>query len=111
MDHELQTTTADDTQALTHHDPLAALLSDWHAHLDALVGAGELATTSRATYRVGFAKFAAWLLETGRTTTAESLRDWKKYLLGVEDTKGKPKVAAKPASVNIWLSGVRAFYA
>lgn len=98
----IQTTTADNGSELKPFDPLAGLIADWHAYLNTAVAAGELATTSRTTYKTGFAKFAAWLLETGSTATTGSVRDWKAALLAAGN---------KPASVNVWLAGVRAFYA
>jgi len=98
----LDLNTTDTAGALATLDPLAALVADWHAHLDSLVASGELATTSRATYRIGFNKFAAWLMETGRVANAESVRAWKGALMAG---------GAKPASVNVWLAGVRSFYA
>ncbi len=73
---------------------------NWHNHLDLLVRTGELADASRRTYEEGARRFMDWC--TTRAVTDEIIREW------LADMRG---AGFKPATVNTWLSGLRAFFA
>lgn len=87
-------------QAVTEGADVAALVDDWRAALALQVQAGEISDTTRQTYAHGMGKFLAWAEGRG-TVTADTLREWKAALLGD---------GHRPASVNTWLAGVRAFF-
>jgi integrase len=89
-------------------DPIGAALAghrhpvaDWHAHLARLVAAGDLAATSATTYRAGMRRFTDWHRAHGLSVNADTVADWKGAMLA----------KARPASVNVWLAGVKSFYA
>lgn len=76
------------------------ILEQWHTHLALQVSAGTISQDTANTYRRGMGKFTAWLSE--RTPNADSILEWMAYL----KTQGN-----KPAAINAWLGGVRAFFA
>lgn len=83
-------------------DVLASLLDDWHAWLVAQVENGDLSAATATTYRNGIARFLRWQQQTGApATNGKVFGDFK---LALRET-------ASPASVNVWLAGVRSFFA
>lgn len=100
MSNETALTTAAQTYALT--DSTAALVGDWHTHLDRLAGAGDLSAASVATYRRGLARFLDWCIDHAHPTIDSALLlDWK---------ASEKQAGSSPAAINTWLAGVRAFY-
>lgn len=84
-------------------DQVQALLRDWAAHLDLLLASGEISAATCQAYRRGWDKFWGWLLEQEVSLVdADIIRRWiaELRLAGV-----------KPNSINVWLAGVRAFFA
>lgn len=87
-------------RAVESQTDLRALLSDWHVALDLRVGTAELSTASRRTYVEGARQFMDWC--TGYSTiTDDVIREWLKDMRGA---------GFKPATVNTWLAGLRAFF-
>jgi site-specific recombinase XerD len=83
-----------------------ALIRDWHAHLDLLVASGEISPATRQAYRRGWERFWRWLqaqedIAPG-PVDAGVLRHW---------IAGMRQAGIKPNSINVWLAGVRAFFA
>lgn len=78
---------------------LAELVNAWKANLDLRARAGELKGDTVASYARGVMKFVAWL--DGRRPSADMIRAWKAELLEAQ---------VKPASVNIWIAGLRSFF-
>lgn len=78
------------------------LIAQWHAHLVAAVAIGDVTDDTATTYRNSVRKFMAWLQSSGAPTVTPKI---------VSDFKAAMLAQVKPASVNVWLSGVRAFYA
>ena len=80
-----------------------ALIHDWQAHLDLLVASGEISAATRQAYRRGWARFWGWLQaqDTG-LVDADTLRRWTAELR---------LAGIRPNSINVWLAGVRAFFA
>lgn len=94
--------TLNDAGALALPPEIADLVAAWHAHLARSVELGDMASTSATTYRASVRKFCEWLASAGAMATGpDAVRDFKLAMLA----------KASPASVNVWLSGVRAFYA
>ncbi len=79
---------------------LCQALPAWLEDLSERVHAQEISQDTAHGYRRGAEKFIAWL-ERGQAPNGEAIRAWKAELL----------TTAKPASVNAWLAGVRAFFA
>jgi site-specific recombinase XerD len=80
----------------------AAALSDWHAHLDLLVRAGELSKASADTYRRGMAGFVTWCEGANvQTVTQKAVYEWLATLRETYKTAN---------AVNVRFSGVRSFY-
>lgn len=75
-------------------------LPSWRSALALRVAAQELQHDTAATYERGARKFLAWLGD--QAPTADAIRAWKASLLQAQ---------VKPASVNIWLAGVRHLFA
>lgn len=99
------------TNAITVKTPTAiqegadvgALVAEWHQALQTKVEAGELSATTTANYIKGTALFIAWVEAEGvANVDADTVRAWKGALLAQR---------YKPGTVNVWLSGVRAFFA
>jgi site-specific recombinase XerD len=80
---------------------LRALIADWHAALDLRVNTAELSAASRRTYTEGAQHFFDWCYGYSALTD-DVIRDW------IADLRG---AAFKPATINTWLSGLRAFFA
>lgn len=79
------------------------LIAEFTAWLELAVSSGELSRSTATTYRQGLRRFTAWLeAESVASVGPDELRSWRSSLLAD---------GAKPSSVNVWLSGVRAFYA
>jgi site-specific recombinase XerD len=78
---------------------LLELVNDWKENLDLRVRAGELKQDTATTYKRGVLKFIQWL--DGKRPSADVIRAWKADML-------QNKV--KPASVNIWIAGLRSFF-
>lgn len=77
------------------------MLAEWHAYLMAAIASGDVTDDTATTYRNSVRKFTAWLESTGApSVTPKTVAEFKQAMLA----------KAKPASVNVWLSGVRAFY-
>lgn len=78
------------------------LVDGWIQHLARLVAAAELAPATAATYRIGLGKYLAWcadvVLPPHEQATALS------WIAALRSD------GAKPASINTWLAGVRAFW-
>lgn len=89
--------------ALILQDGAHRLAGQWEEELRKLVEADELASTSAATYRRGLAKYLRWC-EAGNLLAAS--RDTVLAWMGDLRVGG-----AKPSSVNVWLAGVRSFFA
>lgn len=88
-------------RAIESHADLRDLLADWHAALDLRVRTAELSEASRRTYEEGAKRFMDWC--SGYTTiTDDVIREW------LADMRG---ASFKPATVNTWLAGLRAFFA
>lgn len=79
------------------------LLAAFDAHLELAVRSDELALATAQTYRGGLRRFTTWL-ERGAIMSvgADDIRQWRGELIAA---------GLKPSSVNVWLSGVKAFYA
>ena len=82
--------------------PQGDLISLWHAYLIKSVAQGDISQTTSSTYRTGLAKFMAWAQTAGIVSVMPK---------DVGDFKAAMLANAKASSVNVWLSGVRAFYA
>lgn len=78
------------------------LLAEWHKYLDDKVDAGDLTDATRTTYKRGMTVFLRWLNQQAYLSpTPEVITKWR----GDMRKRGR-----KPASINVWLSGVRAFF-
>jgi len=77
------------------------LLADWQAALELRTRAGEMSSATLETYRRGVQKFMAFC-DRGGIVGADTIRAW------IGDLRAS---GCKPASVNTWLAGVRAFFA
>ena len=75
-------------------------LPSWRSALALRVAAQELQHDTALTYERGARKFLAWLGD--QEPNADAIRAWKASLLQAQ---------VKPASVNIWLAGVRHLFA
>jgi len=86
-----------------------ALVSTWKAALAQRVAAGELAATTQETYSRGLGRFLAWMESDGTAWMAE---EGKKLVDDdtVREWIGALRQRYKPASVNTWLAGLRAFF-
>ena len=83
-------------------DAAHELAAQWHAEMQQLVDADELAADSARTYRVGLDKYLHWCSTNGQRANERSTAlAWVAALRQGD---------AKPASINAWLSGVRAFF-
>lgn len=82
---------------------LSELIDSFKAALKLRSQAGELAENTTLAYTRGLDKFIAWCAARGvLEVTGATLREWKADLL----TQG-----LKPATVNTWLAGCKAFFA
>lgn len=91
-------TLTETNQAVTRAD-LIYFVTPWQEALALRVQAQELKQDTATTYRRGVMKFIQWLA--GKRPSADVIRTWKADLL-------QNKV--KPASVNIWIAGLRSFF-
>ncbi len=82
----------------------ADLVAAWHDQLAVDVAAGQMAADTTATYRRGLGKFRAWGAARDQTTDTATRNVVKAWLADLR-TEGK-----SPASLALWLSGVRAFF-
>jgi site-specific recombinase XerD len=83
---------------------LIHFVQPWQEALDLRVRAQELKQDTAVTYKRGVMKFLSWLTGGGRDVSrpyGEIVRAWKAELLGNK---------VKPASVNIWIAGLRSFF-
>lgn len=78
------------------------LVDGWLQHLAQLVAAAELAPATATTYRTGLNKYLAWCADAGLQPHEQATA-----LTWVAALRSD---GAKPASVNTWLAGVRAFW-
>ncbi len=77
------------------------LVADWKAALDLRVKTAELSTASRRTYIEGVTRFLGWCVGYS-VITDDVIREW------LADMRG---AGFKPATVNTFLAGLRAFFA
>jgi site-specific recombinase XerD len=86
---------------------LESILADWHAALSRAVSAGDMSAATATTYRAGMRRFTDWLVSASASTVdaADDIR------ATVQRFKADMLKRASPASVNVWLAGVKAFYA
>lgn len=83
-------------------DAARELAEQWQAEMRQLVDADELAADSANTYRIGLDKYLTWCSVNGQRANERSTAlAWVAALRQGD---------AKPASINTWLSGVRAFF-
>ena len=78
---------------------LMGLVQGWQEALGLRVRAQELKQDTAVTYKRGVMKFLTWLA--GKRPSADIIRVWKAELLSNQ---------IKPASVNIWIAGLRSFF-
>ncbi len=84
-------------------DQVHALLREWTAHLALQVASGEISNATRQAYQRGWDKFWEWLQEQQSSQVdANLIRRWTAELR---------LAGIKPNSINVWLAGVRAFFA
>lgn len=82
---------------------LETLINDWYLHLELQARAGEISENTGATYRRGWGRFQAWLVNAGITQVdSDVVLDWIASLRQAGST---------PNSIDTWLAGVRAFFA
>ena len=74
-------------------------IHDWQENLLLQVYAGTISADTAKTYNNGMDKFAAWLSD--RTPNHDTILEWMAYLKAQ---------GSKPAAINAWLGGVRAFF-
>lgn len=79
---------------------LHTLVQDWTASLSLRVNSGELSAASRRTYLEGVQRFIGWCVERSLITD-DVIREWMADMRGAK---------FKPATVNTWLSALRAFF-
>ena len=88
--------------SLTIIKPEVQVISDWYKALDLRVAAGDISSTTGATYKRGMNKFIRWVDSKSVTVVnADIIQNWKADLLAS---------GIKPSSINTWLAGVRAFF-
>lgn len=89
-------------ELLLHHEG-AALLRAWAEYLDGMVSRAEFSSRTRSAYLCALRQLFTWAQERGvfGSLDAAELLAWKAHLMQ----------AVKPASANLYISGVRAFYA
>jgi integrase/recombinase XerC/integrase/recombinase XerD len=97
----------DPISALDHSlalpDQIAVLMRDWQAHLALQVDSGEISPATRSAYLRGWDKFWSWLeAQEPQPVDIQTIRRW---------TAGLRSAGIKPNSINVWLAGVRAFFA
>lgn len=73
--------------------------AEWDAHLQRLVAANELSMKTRQTYNAALDRFIRWIAANPQSTMQTVGIDYKVYL--------SPN---SPFSVNVWITGVRAFF-
>lgn len=83
-------------------DPLATRLAEWHDWLASQVQNGELSAATVTTYKGGMSRFIRWQRESGT-----QINNGKAF----GDFKNAMREIASPASVNVWLAGVKSFFA
>ncbi len=91
-------TLTETNQAITKTD-LISFVQPWQDALELRVRAQELKQDTAITYKRGVEKFLIWLA--GKRLSADIVRTWKAELLSNK---------VKPASVNIWIAGLRSFF-
>ncbi len=85
-------------QAMVRAD-LRGFVQPWQDALEFRVRAQELKQDTAVTYKRGVMKFLTWLA--GKRPSVDIIRVWKAELLSNK---------IKPASVNIWIAGLRSFF-
>ncbi len=85
--------------AIQAADNINAMFQDWLDYLALNVSAGQISPDTAASYDRGATKFLAYLK--GRQYTQDVILEW------MAEMKAQGK---KPASINAWLGGVRAFF-
>lgn len=91
------------SKAITENQDIYQLVDDWKKALDLAVASGERSETTVKTYKKGFEKFLSWAEDHQlKTVDGDTIRRWKADLI---------RAKCKPATVNVWLSGVRDFFA
>ena len=99
----MQLATPAQTTALAPTTGADALIAQWRAHLQQAVAQGDLTDATATTYRNGLTRFMAWLQSSGaQVVTPKTFGAFKAGMLAAN---------MSPASVNVWLSSARAFYA
>ncbi len=78
---------------------LRGFVQPWQDALEFRVRAQELKRDTAVTYKRGVMKFLTWLA--GKRPSVDIIRAWKAELLSNK---------IKPASVNIWIAGLRSFF-
>lgn len=82
---------------------IAGLVSDWLAHLEMLERSGELSNNTRIAYARGWDKFSSWLYSQDvDQVSGDVIRRW------IAELKSEGRASN---TVNLWLAGVRAFFA
>jgi integrase len=88
--------------SLSVADGLTTHLGAWHGWLAEQVENSDLSAATAATYRNGMARFLRWQRESGApATSGKAFGDFKHAMRQI----------ASPASVNVWLAGVKSFFA
>ncbi|OQY99308.1 MAG: hypothetical protein B6D41_01630 [Chloroflexi bacterium UTCFX4] len=95
------TTTDPTRRALASANDTNEMLSDWLASLDLRVRAGELSDVSLKTYASGAQRFLASHALNANVLASDVVLEWLAELRAQ---------GHKPASINTWLAGVRAFF-
>src|SRR5262245_39020585 len=75
------------------------LVQAWHEHLELQVAAGTISQDTANAYSRGMGKFTTWLSD--RTPNSDTILEWMAHL---------KQQGNKPAAINAWLGGVRAFF-
>lgn len=87
---------------VAEENPLATRLAEWHDWLDEQVKNGDLSAATASTYRSGMNRFIRWQRETNATINSGK---------AFGDFKNAMRQTASPSSVNVWLAGVKSFFA
>jgi len=98
MDHQ----EAKMNRNLTVQKPEEALISVWENALMLDMEAGQIASTTAATYRNGMAKFYGWLMvQDVDRVSPNKIKEW----MAEERKNGR-----KPSTINTWFAGVKRFF-
>lgn len=94
---------AEESREILLHDRHDGLVESWERYLLSCVERSEMSAMTADSYRKSVRRLWEWASEQGEYVTldAEALLRWKAQLLKT----------VKPASANLYIAGVRAFYA